>query len=136
MPEPPQPDAAARARSAQTLVMVSIIAGPVSLVFGGVLLSLVALICGAVALSRVKALGSESPDGAPSGYLAAVRRQAILGLSLGVVALVLNAVGLVMMWPQYMEIIQGGDIDALMGSQSGSSAASNGSSGSSSSVWG
>ena len=41
-------------KSAQTLVTISIIGGPVSLIIGGVLLSTIALICGILAFTKIK----------------------------------------------------------------------------------
>ncbi len=144
-PEPPQVpepkgDGLGSLRSIQALVTVSIIAGPVSMIVGGVLLSAVALGCALVALAKVRRV--EVPEGTDGALVQAVRHQAMVGVGIGVVALVLNAVTLALLMPGIIEAAQTGDFSSLLGGAgmeggSGGSAASEGSSSSdSSSVWG
>ena len=119
---------------------VSIIAGPVSMIVGGVLLSAVALGCALVALAKVRRM--EVPEGTDGALVQAVRRQAMVGVGIGVVALVLNAVTLALLMPGIIEAAQTGDFSSLLGGagmeggSGGSATSEGGSSSGSSSVWG
>ena len=124
-------------RSIQMLVTVSIIAGPVSMLVGGVLLSLVAIVCAALALAKLRHV--KVPEGTDQSLVQAVRRQAMVGVGIGVVALVLNAVSLALILPALLEAVQTGDFSALLGSAGapsteGAAPAPDG--GNSSSIWG
>ena len=124
-------------RTIQTLVTVSIIAGPVSMVIGGVLLSTVALVCALVAFLKARRVADAA--GIDANLVRTMRRQAVLGLAIGIVALVLNAVTLAMLMPA---IIEAGDLTPLVDGTAGSGVSpSDGQSGSSDaagtgSVWG
>lgn len=103
----------AQIRSIQNLGSVAIIASPVSLVFGGVLLSLVALICAIVGRSKLKALQASSD--VDEGIMHTLRRQNTVGLGVSITALVINAVAFTMMSSVLMQAIQTGDYSQLTG---------------------
>lgn len=136
-PEPPS-EGMVSLRSIQTLVTVSIIAGPVSMIVGGVLLSAVALGCAVAALAKVRRV--KAPEGSDGALVQAVRRQAMVGVGIGVVALTLNAVSVALILPAFIEAAQTGDLSSLLGGAGVDGGAGNASSGSSasgsSSVWG
>lgn len=137
---PPEATRLAQLKTAQTLTTIGIIAGPVSMLFGGVLLSTIALICAIVAFAKVKKL--LEPNDKDGSVARSIYRQAIVALSVSAIALVLNAISLAMILPTMIDVLQNGDIDQLAnmyglsgeGSSSGSSSSSSG--GSSSSIWG
>lgn len=118
-------------KSAQTLVTISIIGGPVSLIIGGVLLSTIALICGILAFTKIKR--AATPHDTKDALASILRRQAIFAIAIAVFALILNGVTLAMTMPVIFEALQSGNMDELLGSaglMAGSSASS------SSSIWG
>lgn len=139
VPEPPRGNMG-ELRTIQTLVTVSIIAGPVSMVIGGVLLSTVALVCALVAFLKARRVADTA--GIDANLVRTMRRQAVLGLAIGIVALVLNAVTLAMLMPAIIEAVQAGDLTPLVDGTAGSGVSpSDGQSGSSDaagtgSVWG
>lgn len=144
VPEPPgapEPNGNGSLRSIQTLITISIIAGPVSMIIGGVILSLVALACAIVAL--VKARRLRLPEGTDGALLQTIQRQAMVGIGIGVVAFGFNAVSLAMIMPTVIDAVQSGDLSSLTGGAGsagnladGSSAADSADGGSKSSVWG
>lgn len=133
-PQPPNrrpvlngPDAK-EIKSAQTLVVVGSIAGPVSVFVGGVLLSAVGLVCAFLGYRKLKHVGEKQGDAAV--IASRLKRSAIIALVICGVALVLNAVAFFIMYPILLEAVQSGDYSSLMpGSGSGSTAAP-------SSTWG
>ena len=114
-------------RTIQTLVTVSIIAGPVSMVIGGVLLSTVALVCALVAFLKARRVADAA--GIDANLVRTMRRQAVLGLAIGIVALVLNAVTLAMLMP-LVDGTAGSGVSPSDGQSGSSDAAGTGS------VWG
>ncbi len=122
-------------KTIQTLGSIAIIASPVSLVFGGVLLSLVALVCALVGRSKLKALGST--DEASQAVMDALRRQMKVALIVSIATLVINGIFSVLMFGYLMQAMQSGDLSQLTqmmgfdsngsGSASGTDAASEGS---------
>ena len=120
LPQPQKPDEPPRTaeqaqhtveslelKSARTLATVASIAGPVSLIIGGVALSTVAVICATIAIVKVKHVLSRAD---PSQ-----RTYALLGVVIGLVALVLNAVSVAMILPTLIEAMQTGDYRAILG---------------------
>lgn len=143
VPEPPR-GSASELRTIQTLITVALIAGPVSMVIGGVVLSLIAVACAGVALAKARRATAEGSEES-AGLLQAMRRQAMVGLGLGVVALAFNAVSLALIMPAVMEAAQTGDLSGLLGTgadgvtgagSSGSSSGNGGETPGSGSVWG
>ena len=118
---------------AQTLATIFQISALVSLVIGGIPLALVALVCGAVALSKVRS--AIRALGGKDGISARLTQQLVIGLAIAAVSIVVNAVYLYMMMPAFMEYLQTGDITVLterLGTAASDAASS---SSASSSVW-
>lgn len=134
-PSVPEPQGPGSLRSIQTLITVSIIAGPVSMIIGGVFLSLAAIVCAVVAL--VKARRVNVQDDANVMALQTIRRQAMVGIGIGVVAFGFNAVSLAMVLPALVDAMQSGDYSSVLdGSMSGSGTQGTEDPAGKSSVWG
>lgn len=130
----PQPPVNVDLKSARTLSTVSTIAGPVSFIIGGMALSTVALVCGIIALVKTRrALAQAEP--AQKAYAAALRQTSIVGIAIGAVALVVNAIGVLLMMPVLMEVLQTGDYSSILG-DAGLEGLSGGSGSGGSGAWG
>lgn len=140
-PESSSPDETLRQlKSAQTLVTVAAVSGPVSIFIGGVLLAGIAVIAGILAFVKIRKLSRK-----PSEYaelIQKVKRSALITLAISVAAFALNIYALATVMPMMLEAIESGDASNLLQDLYGGSSASSGSaSGSSdsargSSVWG
>ena len=102
---------ASQIKSIQTLGSVAIIASPVSLVFGGVLLSLAALICAVVGRSKLNAL--KASGGADASVMRILTRQNTVGIVVSAAALVINAVAFAFTFGFLMDAVQSGDTSEL-----------------------
>lgn len=113
MPVTPQPNMLdmRELRSAQTFTMVGTIAGPVSLFIGGVLLSLIGLVCGCI--GRKKYLALEAKGTEVSDWARRMKKSAKVAIIVSAVAFVLNAVSLFLMWPMLMQLMQSGDVAGI-----------------------
>lgn len=98
-------------RSIQTLGSVAIIASPVSLVFGGMLLSTVALICALVGRSKLKVLSVA--EGVSAEIVQTLRRQNKVALIVSITALIINAVFFAFTFNMLMQMMQSGDYTQL-----------------------
>lgn len=133
-------------KSAQTLVTVTAVSGPVSIFIGGVLLAGIAVIAGVLAFVKIRKLSQK-----PSEYaelIQKVKRSALIALVISIAALALNVYALATIMPMMLEAIESGDASSLLqdlyggsstssgsGSGSGSASGSNGAA-QGSSVWG
>ena len=136
--QPVAPSGRAQLRSAQTLVTVATIAGPVSLIIGGVVLSTAGLVCAILAVAKVRRAMMGDLEQGLAIYASRLRRSAVLSLIICTLALVLNGIALATMLPAMMQAIQTGDLSALYEAYDlpqGSMDVGSGSSGSSS-AWG
>lgn len=104
----------ANLKSARSLSTVSTIAGPISFIIGGMALSTVALVCGIISLNKTRRI-LESVDDAHRVYALALRQTAIIGIAIGAIALIVNAIGVALMVPVLMEVLQTGDYSSLLG---------------------
>ncbi len=95
-------------KSAQTLITVATIAAPVSLLFGGVLLSSIALVCGWIGYRRLKSIPIRTQQEIEAIHVAG--KSARMTLIMCVIALCLNAASMVMMYPVYLEMLESGEI--------------------------
>ena len=128
----PELNELAQLKSAQNLVTVGIIAGPVSMLIGGVFLSLIAVGCSIVALIKVNRLIEAGSTSSHVNIMLSMKRQAYVAVAVSALALVLNAISVALLMPAFLESLQSGDYAALLeGSQSSAS-----SSAGSSSTWG
>lgn len=104
-------------RRYRTLVLVSSIAGPVSLFIGGTLLDIVGLVCGIVALvslNRVAKAQSQAAD-----YAKSLRRAAIVSIVICCVAMALNIATVISIMPELMEMLESGEIQGLGSASTG-----------------
>lgn len=113
-------------KTIQTLASVSLIGGPLSLIIGGVALSTASLVCGIIALVAVRGKGAATHEGMTDTIRQTLMRQAIIGIAMSGIAVVMNVASLIAMLPAIMDAAQTGDISSLFGGSSGDGA-SNGS---------
>lgn len=118
-------------KSAQTLITVATIGAPVSLFVGGVLLSVVSIICAVLGYTKLKKVSLV--NGMTHPLVSKVIRSAVLAGCFGIGALVLNGLSMAMLMPAVMDYVNNGNADALNGILGGQ--AMDSSSGKSS-VWG
>ena len=98
-------------KSAQTLVMIANIAGPVSLFIGGVLLGSVGLVCGIVGYRKLSALAKKTTEVA--AIASRLRRSSIIGMVICGIAIVLNAVSMYYFFPEFLAMLESGDYAGL-----------------------
>ena len=118
-------------QSARRLITASQVCAIVSFFIGGVFLSAAALVCAAMALGKLNLIAS-AMDSNPDAQRA-LRRLGYLAIGLSVVALVINIVALIVLYPMVMEAMQSGSFGSLFGGGS-TGGASGGSTGNT--TWG
>ena len=117
--------------SARKLITFANIAGPVSLIIGGVLLSTAGLICSLIARSRINTLLKEQPqDRVISQKVMQVAKPGAIALIICTIALVLNVISLALVMPAVLEASQTGNLTTLFGGGAVNTA------GTSTSTWG
>ncbi len=94
-------------KRARTMILIGNIAGPVSLFIGGVLLGTVGLACAAVARRNVASVAQR--EGAYQPTAQAMRRSATIAMVICLVAIIVNAVTAIMLFPQVMAAVQSGN---------------------------
>ena len=98
-------------RSAQTLMIAASIMGPVSMFFGGVILSGAGLVCGILSFRKIAALIKK---GGSIGMLATrLRIACIVAIVVTLIALVLNIAAIILVYPLVVEALQTGDYSKL-----------------------
>ena len=102
-------------KTIQTLASVSLIGGPLSIIIGGVLLSTAALVCGIVAFVMVRKMQGAAEGAQSTAIEQALTRQAIIGIAVSALALVMNVASVIMMLPAIMDAVQTGDYSSLLG---------------------
>ena len=107
----PTLNAMAQLKSAQTLITIAMIGGPLSLIVGGVLLSSISVICAAIALFKLKSIAAD--DASTRDLVGKVKRSAIVSFAISLVALVLNAAVFIAIAPVVIEAYTTGDVTAL-----------------------
>lgn len=114
-------------RSVRSQTTFAYIAGPVSLFVGGILLGTVGTICALLAYRKLRALMQKSNE------TAAVARDMLkstrTALIICLVAVALNAISFVIMFPVIEQMLQSGDFASVAGNMSAGTAAG-------SSTWG
>lgn len=123
------------------LVLIAYIAAPVSLFYGGVLLSGIGLICAIIALRRVSNAMKRDPEHADS--IRRFKSSAWVAIFVTGLAFAFNMVAVAIVLPVVLEAVQTGDLSTLeqlygqdLSSLSGSTTGSEGSSSKPGSVWG
>lgn len=102
----------AQIKTIQALGSIAIIAPPVSLIFGGVLLSLTALICAILGRGKLKTLMATSTD-LDAGIASMLMRQNTVGLVVSIIVLVVNIVVFAFAFSTMMQAMQSGDYSQM-----------------------
>lgn len=110
--------------SARRLITFANIAGPVSIIIGGVILSGAGLICAFIARRKINdLLNAEcAPSEAFKQRILTAARPGAVALVICAIALILNAISVAIMMPILLSAMQSGDIQTLIGG-SGTNAA-------------
>ncbi|WP_297156746.1 hypothetical protein [uncultured Ellagibacter sp.] len=117
--------------STRKLIMFANIAGPVSLIIGGVLLSTAGLICSLIARSRINVLIRQQPqDQVFTEKVMQVAKPGAIALIICSIALVLNIISLALVMPAVLEAAQTDSLQTLFGGGAINTA------GSATSTWG
>ncbi|NHM16953.1 hypothetical protein GMI69_09930 [Eggerthellaceae bacterium zg-887] len=98
-------------KRARTMILVGNIAGPVSLFVGGILLGSVGLACAAVARRNVASIAEREGAFQPTAQM--MRRSATIAIVICLVAIAINLVTAIMLFPQVMEAVQSGNFANL-----------------------
>ena len=102
--------------STRKLITFANIAGPVSLIIGGVLLSSAGLICSLIARSRINTMLKEQPqDQIFSQKVMQAAKPGAIALIICTIALVLNVISLALVMPAVLEASQTGNLTTLFG---------------------
>lgn len=109
--------------SARRLTLAANIMGPVSLFFGGTLLSGIGLICAILGWRKMRDLSIS--QGTMSTYARAAIRASKVSIGVCAVAFVLNFVAMWMILPEMMALMESGDLEALQSGGLGVSGTSN-----------
>lgn len=126
-------------QTVQTLSAIAFIAGPISLLIGGVLLSGAALACAIVALVKVRKIMAQ--EDSPSNLSVSLRKQSIVAVVIASVVLGFNLVWFAAMFMTVLQVAQSGDygqIAEMLNSYMGTGSESSGNAGSSDSqgsIW-
>jgi hypothetical protein len=103
--------------STRKLITFANIAGPVSLIIGGVLLSTAGLICSLIARLRINTMLKEQPqDQVFSQKVMQTAKPGAIALIICTIALVLNVISLALVMPAVLEASQTGNLTTLFGS--------------------
>lgn len=98
-------------RSAQTLLTVSMISAPVSLLIGGVLLGAVAIVCACIARGKVKSALAIEAD---SGIALRLMRQSSLAIGMAVAATAVNLVFAVIAFTYLYDMMMSGQLESYV----------------------
>ena len=115
--------------SARKQINIAYIAGPISLILGGLLLGTVGLILGILAWRKLNALVRKQSLLAQDAKL--LIKSAKIAIVVCAIAMVLNFVSFIIVYPQIMEMIDSGQFDYLISSSTGATGTST-----SGSTWG
>ncbi len=109
---PPNEQDARNLKSAQNLIMVASLAGPISLFIGGFWLSCVGLICGIIGFRKLKVLAQK--QNAISVVAARFKKSSIISIVICGIITVLNVVAAVILYPLVLQALETGDYSQLM----------------------
>ena len=130
--QPTQNDEKHQLLSARRLITFANIAGPVSLIIGGVALSTAALVCALIARSKINKL-LQRCNPAQTAFqqeIMSATKPGAVAIVISAIALVLNTISIAIMMPILLNAMQSGDMTGFLGG--GGSAAV----GSATSTWG
>ncbi|QKF06968.1 hypothetical protein HLV38_01635 [Berryella wangjianweii] len=106
------PEQAERIRSARGLLSFANVAGPVSLLIGGVVLSAAGLVMALVGWRRMVRLGEEFPDNPAVRKVLA--RQGLVSIAVCAVALALNVATMIAAFPTLMHKLESGELASVL----------------------
>jgi len=115
--------------SARKYISICQVCAVVSIFIGGVLLSSIAVIFSVMALFKLN--NFSAAHSLDQQARRALKRPAYFAIGLGILALVFNAVSLILIYPMVMQGLQAGDLSGIFGSGQGGSSPASGSS-----TWG
>ncbi len=112
--------------SARRLITFANIAGPVSIIVGGVILSGSGLVCAFIARQKINDLlkSDHSQNEAFRQRILTAARPGAVALVICAIALVLNAISVAIMMPILLSAMQSGDMQTLLGGSGANAAAS------------
>lgn len=120
-------------KTAHSQINVALVLGPISLFLGGMLLGIVGVILAVLGMRKLDGLIAKS-----SVYKAdaeRLKKSARIAMIVCAIAITLNFISFVIMYPTIMEMIDSGQLDALLGS-SGTMSSGSSTGSSASSTWG
>lgn len=120
-------------RTVRSQITAANIMGPVSLIIGGMPLSIAGIVCAVLAYRGAKKVGEGSSQSA--AFAQNFMRSARVSIIICCIAFVLNAISFAMFMPTLMEIVNG-DMSAVMDMSGLDAGSSTGDGGSGSSAWG
>lgn len=120
-------------RTVRSQITAANIMGPVSLIIGGMPLSIAGIVCAVLAYRGAKKVGEGSSQSA--AFAQNFMRSARVSIIICCIAFVLNAISFAMFLPTLMEIVNG-DMSAVMDMSGLDAGSSTGDGGSGSSAWG
>lgn len=101
-------------RSAQSKITFAYIAGPLSLLIGGMLLGTIGLVCAGLAYRKLNELASKEPSIAQSALK--LKKSAKTALIICAVAFLLNGISMYLMYPIVLDMLQSGQYGEAAGS--------------------
>lgn len=113
---PPEEDVQ-KLQRIQTLTTVALIAGPVSLLFGGVLLSTIALICAILAFRRSRKIDIGAFE-ETQNLLSTLRNQSLVALIITIVTTGINLVSFALSAATLFSLLESGQIDQFWSNSS------------------
>lgn len=118
--------------TARHLITFANIAGPISVIIGGVALSTAALVCALIARTKINKLlrRTDPSNSAFRSEIISATKPGAIAIIISVIALVLNAITIAIMMPVLIEVMNTGNFTSLF--NSGGSVAV----GSATSTWG
>lgn len=120
-------------KTAHSQINVALVFGPISLFLGGMLLGVVGIILAVLGLRKLNGLiEKNSPFSADAERL---KKSARIALIVCGIAIALNFVSFVIMYPTIMEMIDSGQLDSLLGT-TGAVSSGSGAGSSATSTWG
>ena len=120
---------ASRLEAARKLISIGQICAVVSLFFGGVLLSTVAVVLAIMGTMRLTDFANSRSE--PDAVKSAIKRPGYFAVGLCLIALIVNIVSVVIFYPVVMQAVQSGDFSSIF-----TGGAGNGSAGAGNSTWG
>lgn len=114
--QPPEEDIQ-KLQKIQTFTTVALIAGPVSLLFGGVLLSAIALICAILAFRRSRSFSDEGSE-ETQDLIRTLQTQSLAALIITIVTTSINLVSFAFSAATLFSLMESGQLDQFWNNES------------------